>query len=736
MKYLKDKIIFVLLSILLLSTSCESDEEKNKRQEELNNSLMEAVLNDNYDETEKLIKAGADINAMHEDQELPILISIENENNDISGLLIDNGADINAKGHYYIYYEVSPLMAAVHKENMEIVNILLSSGADVNARDSRFRTALMYAADEGNPELVKLLCKSGADINMRSRENENAFTLAVYKGDIAAVKYITDYGMNLIDTVNADSTLQEGETSDYIEFNLINETPDSWSEGEEGSGIGVKIKFTFKRTMEIDFVNIKNGFGDSEYFKANNRVKELRVSDGRGNSEIIELEDTDVFQKIRFENVYKTDYLEFEILEVYRGSRWDDTCIDEISFYDMEIFNIDRAFSIAVENGYTEIAEYIALIGRLEKFITFFKDYPEYSTSDVYWTCSHAEQTEDGGYIAAGKKEGEGWSQIYVFRTDYLGSVLWDITYSDARTGECIKQTADGGFILVGNGIENGDSDIHVYKLDSSGNVVWHKTFGEYNSNEICSSVVETGDGGYMVAGNYKDDVYVLRLNPEGEEIWSDVYVGDSYETAMDIEKTSDGNYIITGETRSFGHGSADVYLLKIDMDGNELWQKAYGTTFNDCGNDVIETSGGYVVIGITGRDYNMERETYSDIYMVYADFDGNLHYTESFGGEGDETGAGILKTEDHGYIIAGTRYNNDYYDSEIYLLKLNSDGFIEWDKTFKVSGDSSSACIRNTADGGYIVAGNTEGRENGYKYKNIYLIKMDSEGRVEEYDK
>jgi len=209
------------------------------------------------------------------------------------------------------------------------------------------------------------------------------------------------------------------------------------------------------------------------------------------------------------------------------------------------------------------------------------------------------------------------------------GASEWVIAIggSDDDYAWSIQQTSDGGYILAGYTESFGSSnDAWILKLDANGNVQWQKAYGG-TSYDWGILIQQTSDGGYIVAGETNSfgsgwgDAWILKLDANGNVEWQKAYGGSNYDWANSIQQTSDGGYIVAGETYSFGSGFGDAWILKLDANGNVEWQKAYGGSNRDDGNSIQRTSdGGYILAG----------------------------YTESFGSSND---AWILKLDSNGDI-------------------------------------------------------------------------------------
>ncbi|NPA41170.1 MAG: hypothetical protein GXO18_02745, partial [Aquificae bacterium] len=198
------------------------------------------------------------------------------------------------------------------------------------------------------------------------------------------------------------------------------------------------------------------------------------------------------------------------------------------------------------------------------------------------------QQTSDGGYVVAGwtSSFGAGLADIWVLKLDANGDVQWQKTYggSDSDGAYSIQQTSDGGYVVAGWtwSFGAGSADFWVLKLDANGDVQWQKTYGGGDSDEAYS-IQQTSDGGYVVAGRTWSfgtgltDIWVLKLDANGDVQWRKTYGDSGPNEAYSIQQTSDGGYVVAGVTLSFGTGSADFWVLKLDANGDVQWQKTYG---------------------------------------------------------------------------------------------------------------------------------------------------------------
>jgi hypothetical protein len=345
-------------------------------------------------------------------------------------------------------------------------------------------------------------------------------------------------------------------------------------------------------------------------------------------------------------------------------------------------------------------------------------------------------QTSDGSYVIAGftRSFGAGEADVYVVKLDAHGNLQWTKTIGGPKIelGSSLIQTSDGGYVIAGgtSSFGAGEADIYVVKLDAHGNLQWTKTIGGPDF-DVGNSLIQTSDGGYAIAGSTQSfsaggqDVYVVKLDANGNLQWTKTIGGKKEDGGNSLIQTSDGGYAIAGSTRSFGAGEADVYVVKLDARGNLQWTKTIGGPASETAFSLIQTSdGGYAIAGFTASFGAGE----TDLYLVKLDANGNLQWTKTIGGKKEDVGSSLIQTSDGGYVIAGGTSSFGAGKWDVYVVKLGADGNLQWTKTIGAKNENFSiSSLIQTSDGGYAISSYTESFGAG-KW-DVYVVKLDKNG-------
>ena len=353
-------------------------------------------------------------------------------------------------------------------------------------------------------------------------------------------------------------------------------------------------------------------------------------------------------------------------------------------------------------------------------------------------------QTKDEGFAMISQDNSS--NRFRIIKTDPDGNIIWENRYGGLPLGDMngrkILQTEDGGYAVLANclncGISSGTQNIIVFRLDRYGVSLWERVFGLPQTDfDTGVSIKQTSDGGFIVGGvalteDMAEQAYFMKMDANGEEIFEVAYGNESREFLRDIEETEDG-FIATGYQTTAG--DADLYLIKINTVGDSLWSVAYGNASRNEGRAITFTYDdnnqvdGYLAAGFTSTLSNGD-----NVYLVQVDTNGDEISTKVLpGGTLADQANDIQNTRDGGYIITGITEPNTI-QSHALLTKIDKDLEVEWTEDFGVQtagfAASHGLSVRQTKDDGYAVAG-FQSDPNEFNITYGYLLKTNSQGQI-----
>ncbi len=367
--------------------------------------------------------------------------------------------------------------------------------------------------------------------------------------------------------------------------------------------------------------------------------------------------------------------------------------------------------------------------------VAFNKHFDADSTLDASFCCF---QTLDEGYINAGTwyNPSFGIGGAFIIRTNCIGDTIWKKVYDLSSTGaegfESGLELPDGNYIICGylQDTVQLTGNAFLSKINYKGEIIWLKTYGGA-INESAKMVKSTPDNGFIFSGysssytNGGNDYYLVKTDSEGNLQWQKHYGGVNDEVAYSIDFTKDGGYILGGKTNSYGFGGVDLFMIKVDANGDSLWQKTFGTTGDDYSETVISTlDSGYVMVGGTADSYGSY-----DAYMIKTDSLGNKLWDKVYGKTSNyEMLKYVIQLPDSSYTLSGSYWPDNTLKYQGWLVKTNKYGDSLWCKTYGNSGVSDYIYeMCKTSDGGYALAG--QYNRIGPPYQDMWLIKTDSLG-------
>ena len=340
------------------------------------------------------------------------------------------------------------------------------------------------------------------------------------------------------------------------------------------------------------------------------------------------------------------------------------------------------------------------------------------------------QETENAGNIMVGNtaSRGEG-SDLFLIRTDAMGKCIWSKIFggSGEDAGYFVHETRDGGFIATGStkSFAMGEELLWLVKTDGNGNLSWDKTFGGFvsSSGDGGWSLDETDDAGFIIAGytqslgRGRKDLWLIKTDGQGNKIWDKTFGGREDDVGMSVLQSREGGYIVAGRTASFGRDGDDIWLLKTDSLGEELWNATFGGKQDDAGFQVVELKDGYAVVGRTESAYDKMK-----IILIKVDPDGKKLWERTYLGG---SASSLQLTKDGGFVIAG-RIDNKKTGRDALLIKTDSKGSEEWSMILGGSLDDIGTFVVQSRDGSYKLAGIT--CSWGLGQEDAWLVKIRSE--------
>jgi predicted secreted protein len=332
-------------------------------------------------------------------------------------------------------------------------------------------------------------------------------------------------------------------------------------------------------------------------------------------------------------------------------------------------------------------------------------------------------QTKDGGYALAGQTSsyGAGLTDAWLVKTDSNGNLEWNKTYGGPSddTVSCIIQTSDSGFILSGLTFSfgSGGSDFWVIKTDSNGNAQWNKTYGG-QKNDFASYIIKNVDGGYAVVGwetsfgSGGEDVWLIKIDANGNMQWNKTYGGLFNDEAFCVIQTSDGGYAITGDTASASN-TEDAWFVKTDSNGNMQWNQTYGQTGIDAVLSVVQLNDDAYVLGGWTSSFGAGS---TDAWLIKTTSNGSMLWNTTYGGLFDDTTYSMVKVDNGGFALAGSTRVSANASLDFWLVKADSNGELQFNKTYGEAFDDVAYSIIQTSDKAFVLTGETGVSANANK--------------------
>jgi hypothetical protein len=295
--------------------------------------------------------------------------------------------------------------------------------------------------------------------------------------------------------------------------------------------------------------------------------------------------------------------------------------------------------------------------------------------------------------------------------------------------------TPDGGHMMVGSTCSYGagGSDIWLVKVDAHGTMLWNKTFGGPFTDYGCN-IIATLDGNYALVGYTCDnnatgdlespDAWLIKVNSDGNMLWNQTYgTATDSDYATTLAATADGGYVLAGALYPNVTGTEEAWFFKVDAQGTLQWSKTFPVEGGNCFWCVtVASDGGYVLTGQTFASGN------EDLWIVKLDVNGNQLWSKTYGGSSTDLGWWIINSPNGGYAVSGCTSSFGAGKTDFWLLKIDQNGALLWNQTYGGSDDDLGYVLAATPDGGYAMVGSTMSYGTAGS-SDFWLIKTDSNG-------
>jgi len=360
--------------------------------------------------------------------------------------------------------------------------------------------------------------------------------------------------------------------------------------------------------------------------------------------------------------------------------------------------------------------------------ITFQKTYGDSTVNDIGQSIL---QTGDGGYLIAATRytTGNQIESLFLIRTDGIGDTLWTTNVNESTvnySGAQVIQTYDGGFAITGIKGSTNTLVPYLLKIDAAGNMLWNKTYLWFAQERI-NSIVQTPDSGFLLAGylyNGNDLVYFIRTNSAGDTLWTKSYKENLFNaTIYSVRMTPDGGFVAAGFIQNTGTQDVDAFLFKTDAAGNFLWAKGYGGTGYDYAQQVeVMPDSGFAIAAVT---YSFGAGL-ADFYLIRTDSAGNPLWSKTYGGASDDRSESIRSTPDGGLLFTGEAASFSFGNFDVYMIMTDANGDTIWTKTVNGLENNEGYSLDMTDDGGFAITGTYF---NQFSNNDVFFLKADASG-------
>ncbi|MCQ2252454.1 MAG: hypothetical protein MJZ61_03275 [Bacteroidales bacterium] len=343
-------------------------------------------------------------------------------------------------------------------------------------------------------------------------------------------------------------------------------------------------------------------------------------------------------------------------------------------------------------------------------------------------------ETRDGDYVLGGFAKLQ-QHNLWVVKVHSDGRARWGKTFTEYFTSACnsMVQDKDSNLVLTGYAIRKRDfqSNLLIMKIDTLGNVLWHKTYGG-EGDEEGTQVIATSDGGYAVAGfsssnpDASPNWYILKVDHDGNMLWEQQFGSSNEDKAMSISQCYDGGLVVTGYIGSENDGQKVMSIVKLDKDGHDEWTQYYDLNNWSCGTAIVATRDSLIMAAGYTRAFSI---TDYDVFLLKCQMNGDTIWTRTYGNENWEEATALIETYDNAFVISGFNMSNVRDHSSFLMLKYDAKGNLMWERSFKRKSQDYAKFLVETRDNGLLLAGTTFSLGKGW---DMAALKMKNNERTD----
>lgn len=367
-------------------------------------------------------------------------------------------------------------------------------------------------------------------------------------------------------------------------------------------------------------------------------------------------------------------------------------------------------------------------------------NYGSYSASDLDFRATAIVPTNDDSLLVAGENQpsGSGLGSAWVMKIQQDGGITWQTSLNNGEYSQYLGASIDGSSdaYLAGRILSSGDFNGLVTKLDSDGNVLWNKTYGG-DQEDGFDQVIELSDTNLLLLGTSESsgaglaDIWLVKIDPNGNLLWEYTYGGNDLERSGSLVEAGNGDILIAGSTKSFGAGNWDGWVLRLDADGNILWQKTFGGSSSDFFADFLETTGqDLILVGNT----NSFGAGSSDGWVLRLSSAGEPLWQKSFGTNRSESTYTVIADAQGNLIVAGEAYflTTGSIVSDGWMFKLDLNGNLIWEQAIGGRGYETFLELASTSSESLVAAGYSSSPAlTGVPLGKAFVVKTDPDGVV-----